>query len=171
MNNHGNYIVRMGHYVQWLGEQAEELGVEIWPGVAAAEVLYHEDGSVKGVATGDMGVGKDGAPKDSFCRGMEMHAKCTIFGEGCRGQLSKQLMKSLDLNADNEQQIYGLGIKELWQVRDEVHNPGMVEHTVGNFITVWDFQDFFVTQILRAIKKNSDIINMPFLPFLGSEFC
>lgn len=131
MNNHGNYIVRMGHYVQWLGEQAEELGVEIWPGVAAAEVLYHEDGSVKGVATGDMGVGKDGAPKDSFCRGMEMHAKCTIFGEGCRGQLSKQLMKSLDLNANNEQQIYGLGIKELWQFRDEVHNPGMVEHTVG----------------------------------------
>ena len=72
MNNHGNYIVRMGHYVQWLGEQAEELGVEIWPGVAAAEVLYHEDGSVKGVATGDMGVGKDGAPKDSFCRGMKI---------------------------------------------------------------------------------------------------
>merc|ERR1712156_385551 len=88
MNNHGNYIVRMGHYVQWLGEQAEELGVEIYPGMAATEVLFHEDGSIKGVSTGDMGIAKDGSPKDTFTRGMEMHAKCTIFGEGCRGQLS-----------------------------------------------------------------------------------
>ena len=135
MNNHGNYIVRMGHYVQWLGEQAEELGVEIYPGMAATEVLFHEDGSIKGklyttslsrkilqlfilylkgVSTGDMGIAKDGSPKDTFTRGMEMHAKCTIFGEGCRGQLSKQLMKVLGLNENNEMQTFGLGMKELW---------------------------------------------------------
>jgi len=131
MHNHGNYVVRMGHYVQWLGEQAEELGVEVYPGFAATEVLFHEDGSVKGIATNDVGIGKDGAPRDSFARGMEFHAQCTIFGEGCRGQLSKQLMKTLGLNAENEEQIYGIGMKELWQVRSEVHEPGRVEHTVG----------------------------------------
>lgn len=131
MHNHGNYIVRMGHYVEWLGQQAEELGVEIYPGFAATEVLFNEDGSVKGIATNDVGVGKDGAPKDTFARGMEFHAKCTIFGEGCRGQLSKQLMKLLHLNDDNEQQIYGIGIKELWQVKPENHHPGRIEHTVG----------------------------------------
>jgi len=131
MHNHGNYVVRMGHYVQWLGEQAEELGVEIYPGFAATEVLFHEDGSVKGIATNDVGIGKDGGPRDSFARGMEFHAQCTIFGEGCRGQLSKQLMKTLGLNENNEEQIYGIGMKELWQVRPEIHEPGRVEHTVG----------------------------------------
>lgn len=131
MNNHGNYIVRMGHFVQWLGEQAEALGVEIYPGFGASEVLFHDDGSVKGIATNDVGIGKDGAPKDSFERGMEFHAKCTIFGEGCRGQLTKQLMKHFNLNADNENQTYGIGLKELWQVTPENHHPGRIEHTVG----------------------------------------
>ena len=131
MHNHGNYIVRMGHFVQWLGERAEELGVEIYPGFAASEVLYHEDGSVKGIATNDVGIGKDGAPKDSFERGMEFHAKCTIFSEGCRGQLSKSLMKHFDLNASNEQQVYSIGLKELWQIEPEKHSPGRIEHTVG----------------------------------------
>jgi len=131
MHNHGNYIVRMGHYVEWLGEQAEELGVEIYPGFAATEVLLHDDGSVKGIATNDVGIGKDGAPKDSFARGMEFHAQCTLFGEGCRGQLSKQLMKHFDLQKGREKQIYGIGIKELWQVRPEAHCPGRIEHTVG----------------------------------------
>lgn len=132
MNNHGNYIVRMGHYVQWLGEQAEELGVEIYPGFAATEVLFDEEGSVKGVATNDVGVGKDGAPKDTFARGMEFHAQCTLFGEGCRGQLTKELMKGLELHPRMaDRQSYGIGIKELWQVRPEVHQPGRIEHTVG----------------------------------------
>jgi len=131
MHNHGNYIVRMGHFVQWLGEQAEALGVEVYPGFAASEVLFHDDGSVKGIATNDVGVAKDGSPKDSFERGMEFHAKCTIFSEGCRGQLTKQLMKHFDLNAENESQIYGIGIKELWQVDPAKHQPGLVEHTVG----------------------------------------
>lgn len=131
MHNHGNYIVRMGHYVEWLGQQAEELGVEVYPGFAATEVLFNDDGSVKGVATNDVGVGKDGAPKDTFARGMEFHAQCTIFGEGCRGQLTKQLMKMLNLDESIEKQVYGIGMKELWQVRPEVHRPGRIEHTVG----------------------------------------
>jgi len=131
MHNHGNYIVRLGHVVQWLGQQAEEIGVEIYPGFGASEVLFHEDGSVKGVATNDVGIGKDGAPKDNFERGMEFHAKCTIFAEGCRGQLSKQLMSKFNLNANNENQTYGIGIKELWSVKPEVHSPGRIEHTVG----------------------------------------
>ena len=131
MHNHGNYIVRLGHFVQWLGQQAEELGVEVYPGFAASEVVFDEDGSVKGIATNDVGVGKDGKPKDSFERGMEFHAKCTIFSEGCRGQLSKQLMNHFDLNKNNEEQIYGIGIKELWQVEPDKHKPGTIEHTVG----------------------------------------
>ena len=131
MHNHGNYIVRLGHFVQWLGQQAEELGVEVYPGFAASEVVFDEDGSVKGIATNDVGVGKDGKPKDSFERGMAFHAKCTIFSEGCRGQLSKYLMKHFDLNKNNESQVYGIGLKELWQIQPEKHNPGLIEHTVG----------------------------------------
>lgn len=131
MHNHGNYIIRMGHFVQWLGEQAEELGVEIYPGFAATEVLYNEDGSVGGIATNDVGIAKDGSPKDSFERGMEFRAKCTIFSEGCRGHLSKSIMKNFGLNANNQSQIYGIGIKELWQVTDENHHPGRIEHSVG----------------------------------------
>ncbi len=103
--NHGNYIVRLGHFVQWLGEQAEELGVEIYPGFGASEVLFNEDGSVKGVATSDVGVGKDGQPKDNFERGMEFHAKCTIFAEGCRGHLSKYVMRHFGLNENNDPQV------------------------------------------------------------------
>jgi len=131
MHNHGNYIVRMGHFVQWLGEQAEELGVEIYPGFAASEVVYNEDGSVGGIATNDVGIAKDGSPKDSFERGMEFRAKCTIFSEGCRGHLSKGIMNKFNLNADAQGQIYGIGIKELWQIEEGKHHPGRIEHTVG----------------------------------------
>ncbi|XP_058054408.1 electron transfer flavoprotein-ubiquinone oxidoreductase, mitochondrial [Anopheles bellator] len=131
MDNRGNYVVRLGHVVAWLGQQAEALGVEIYPGTAAAEVLFHEDGSVKGVATGDVGIAKDGAPKDTFARGMELHAKTTIFAEGCRGHLSKQLMAKFGLNAQNEPQTYGIGLKEVWEIQPENHHPGLVEHTIG----------------------------------------
>ncbi|XP_018364904.1 PREDICTED: electron transfer flavoprotein-ubiquinone oxidoreductase, mitochondrial isoform X2 [Trachymyrmex cornetzi] len=131
MYNHGNYIVRLGHVVTWLGEQAEAAGVEIYPGYAAAEVLYHEDGSVKGVATNDVGIAKDGSPKDTFERGMELHAKCTIFAEGCHGHLTKQLSKKLNLRKDCEPQTYGLGLKEIWEIEPSKHRPGAVEHTVG----------------------------------------
>ncbi|KAM9677439.1 electron transfer flavoprotein-ubiquinone oxidoreductase, mitochondrial isoform 2-T2 [Trichechus inunguis] len=113
MNNHGNYIVRLGHLVSWMGEQAEAVGVEVYPGYAAAEVLFHEDGSVKGVATNDVGIQKDGAPKTTFERGLELHAKVTVFAEGCHGHLAKQLYKKFDLRASCDPQTYGIGLKEV----------------------------------------------------------
>ncbi|XP_023229738.1 electron transfer flavoprotein-ubiquinone oxidoreductase, mitochondrial-like [Centruroides sculpturatus] len=131
MHNEGNYIVRLGNVVRWLGEQAEELGVEIYPGYGASEILYHEDGSVKGIATNDVGVAKDGSPKDNFERGMELHAKCTIFAEGCHGHLSKQLFKTFNLREKCEPQTYGIGFKEIWEIDPSQHHPGQVMHTVG----------------------------------------
>ncbi|XP_055379535.1 electron transfer flavoprotein-ubiquinone oxidoreductase, mitochondrial [Condylostylus longicornis] len=131
MDNHGNYIVRLGHLVKWLGEQAEELGVELYPGTAASEIIFHEDGSVKGIATADVGIGKDGSPKDTFARGMEFHAKNTIFAEGCRGHLTKQIMSKFGLHKSSEPQTYGIGLKELWEINPEKHVPGLVKHTIG----------------------------------------
>lgn len=131
MDNKGNYVVRLGNVVKWLGEQAEALGVEIYPGCAASEILFNEDGSVKGIATNDVGIAKDGSPKDTFARGMELHAKTTIFAEGCRGHLAKQLMTQFNLNADNQPQTYGIGLKEVWEVEPEKHKPGLVQHTIG----------------------------------------
>lgn len=121
MDNHGNYVVRLGHLVKWLGDQAEALGVEIYPGCAASEVLFHEDGSVKGIATNDVGIAKSGAPKETFARGMELHAKTTIFAEGCRGHLSKQIMQKFGLNEGSEPQTYGIGLKEVWEINPELH--------------------------------------------------
>ncbi|XP_062128427.1 electron transfer flavoprotein-ubiquinone oxidoreductase, mitochondrial [Drosophila sulfurigaster albostrigata] len=131
MDNHGNYVVRLGHLVKWLGDQAEALGVEIYPGCAASEVLFHEDGSVKGIATNDVGIAKSGAPKETFARGMELHAKTTIFAEGCRGHLSKQIMQQFGLNVGSEPQTYGIGLKEVWEIPAEKHQPGLVEHSIG----------------------------------------
>lgn len=131
MNNHGNYIVSLGNVCRWLGEQAEAMGVEIFAGFAAAEVLYHEDGRVKGVATGDMGVGKDGEQTANYQRGYELHAKQTIFAEGCRGSLTKTLFEKFDLRDDADSQTFGIGIKELWEVAPENHHPGRVVHTIG----------------------------------------
>jgi electron-transferring-flavoprotein dehydrogenase len=131
MDNHGMYISSLGKICRWLGERAEELGVEIYPGFAAAEVLFNQDGSVKGVATGDMGVGRDGQPKDAFQPGMELHAKYTFFAEGCRGSLSQQLMSRFNLRDGVDPQLYGLGVKELWQVAPEKHQPGLVIHSQG----------------------------------------
>ncbi|XP_048220872.1 electron transfer flavoprotein-ubiquinone oxidoreductase, mitochondrial isoform X2 [Perognathus longimembris pacificus] len=131
MNNHGNYIVRLGHLVSWMGEQAEALGVEVYPGYAASEVLFHEDGSVKGIATNDVGIQKDGAPKTTFERGLELHAKVTIFAEGCHGHLAKQLYKKFDLRSSCDPQTYGIGLKELWIIDEKKWKPGRVDHTVG----------------------------------------
>ncbi|XP_052006283.1 electron transfer flavoprotein-ubiquinone oxidoreductase, mitochondrial-like isoform X1 [Xyrauchen texanus] len=131
MNNHGNYLVRLGHFVRWLGEQAEELGVELYPGYAAAEVLFHKDGSVKGIATNDVGIGKDGSPKDVFERGMELHAKVTMFGEGCHGHLAKQLYKQFNLRENCEPQTYAIGLKEVWVIDEKKWRPGRTEHSVG----------------------------------------
>jgi electron-transferring-flavoprotein dehydrogenase len=131
MGNHGNFIVSLGSVCRWLATKAEALGVEIYPGFAAAEVLYDEAGAVAGVATGDMGVGKNGEPKDSFTRGMELRAKYTLFGEGARGNLGKQLLAKFKLGAGREPQKFGLGLKELWQVAPDRHKKGLVQHTFG----------------------------------------
>ena len=131
MKNHGNYIVSLGALCKWLGEQATELGVEIYPGFAASEVLYDDKGAVAGVATGDMGVGRDGEPKDSFVRGMELRGKYTLIGEGVRGSLSKQLIKKFALDKGHEPQKYGIGLKELWQVAPGKHRRGLVQHSFG----------------------------------------
>ncbi|WP_027859064.1 electron transfer flavoprotein-ubiquinone oxidoreductase [Marinobacterium jannaschii] len=131
MHNHGNYIISLGNLCRWLAEQAEELGVEIFPGFAASEVLYNDDGSVKGIATGDMGVSEKGEPKDSYMPGMELHAKYTLFTEGCRGHLGKQLMNQFELDKDADAQHYGIGIKELWDIDPDKHQPGLVLHGSG----------------------------------------
>ena len=131
MNNHGNYIISLGNLCRWLGQQAEGLGVEIYPGFAAAEVLYHEDGSVKGVATGDLGIGRDGQHTENYQPGMELHAKQTIFAEGSRGSLTKDLMQQFKLCEGVDPQTYGIGIKELWEVKPERHQAGLIIHTTG----------------------------------------
>ncbi|MFH1605560.1 MAG: electron transfer flavoprotein-ubiquinone oxidoreductase [Pseudomonadota bacterium] len=131
MNNHGNFIISLGSLCRWLGQQAEGLGVEIYPGFAAAEVLYREDGSVKGVATGDLGIGKDGKHTENYQVGMELHAKQTIFAEGCRGSLTKGLMQKFKLREGVDPQAYGIGIKELWEVKPERHQAGLIVHTTG----------------------------------------
>ena len=131
MSNHGNFIVSLGNVCRWLAGKAEGLGVEIYPGFAAAEVLFGERGEVTGVATGDMGIGKKGEHKDSFTRGMELRAKYTLFAEGARGSLSKQLIARFELARDREPQKFGIGLKELWKVAPEKHRPGLVQHTFG----------------------------------------
>jgi len=131
MHNHGNYIISLGNLCRWLAQQAEGLGVEIYPGFAAAEVLYDERGRVKGVATGNMGVGKDGQPTANFTPGVELHGRLTLFAEGCRGSLTKTLFERFNLRAGVDPQTYGIGIKELWEVDPAKHKQGRIIHTVG----------------------------------------
>jgi len=131
VHNDGNYIVSMGNVCRWLAEQAENMGIEVYPGFAAAEVLFNEDGSVKGIATGDMGISAEGEQKDSYMPGMELHAKYTLFAEGCRGHLGKQLISHFGLDEGKDPQHYGIGIKEVWQVKPELHEEGKVIHGLG----------------------------------------
>ena len=140
MHNKGNYIVSLGNVCRWLGEQAEALGVEIYPGFAASEILFNEDGSVKGIATGDMGVGHDGEHKASYQPGIELHAKYTLFAEGCRGHLGKQLIKHFKLDEGKDPQHYGIGIKELWDIDPAKHQEGLVVHGAG-----WPLSDHGAT--------------------------
>ncbi|MBL8438250.1 MAG: electron transfer flavoprotein-ubiquinone oxidoreductase [Zoogloeaceae bacterium] len=150
MHNDGNYIVSLGNVVRWLGEQAEGLGVEIYPGFAASEVLFNEDGSVKGVATGDMGVTREGEHGPNYQPGIELHARQTVFSEGCRGSLTKGLMSRFDLRNGVDPQTYGLGIKELWEVDPAVHQPGLTIHTVG-----WPLQsDTYGGSFLYHLENN-----------------
>ena len=131
MHNHGNYVVSLGNVCRWLGREAEALGVEIYPGFAAAEVLFDDAGAVAGVATGSMGVGRDGKPTENFQPGVELRGKRTLFAEGCRGSLTKGLVQRFGLRSDANPQTYGIGIKELWEVKPELHRPGEVLHTIG----------------------------------------
>jgi electron-transferring-flavoprotein dehydrogenase len=131
MHNDGNYIISLGNLCRWLAQQAEELGVEIFPGFAAAEILYDEQGAVAGVATGDMGIGKNGEPTDNYQPGVELRARLTLLAEGCRGSLSEQLIGKFDLRADCQPQTYGLGLKELWEIDPALHSQGTVVHTIG----------------------------------------
>ncbi|MFN3163251.1 MAG: electron transfer flavoprotein-ubiquinone oxidoreductase [Pseudohongiellaceae bacterium] len=131
MHNHGNYIISLGKLCAWMAEQAMELGAEVFPGFAAAEILYHDDGRVKGVATGDMGVDANGEQKPSFEPGFEFHAKYTIFAEGCRGHLGKELISRFELDKDSDPQHYGIGLKEVWEIPAEQHDEGKVVHTAG----------------------------------------
>ncbi|HEX2655998.1 MAG TPA: electron transfer flavoprotein-ubiquinone oxidoreductase [Xanthobacteraceae bacterium] len=131
MNNHGNFVVSLGNVCRWLATKAEALGVEIYPGFAASEVLYGSNGEVVGIATGDMGLAKNGEPKASFTRGMELRAKYTLFAEGARGSLTKTLIARFGLDRDREPPKFGIGLKELWQVAPDKHQPGLVQHTFG----------------------------------------
>lgn len=159
MHNHGNYIVRLGNFVRWLGEQAEALGVEIYPGYAASEVLYHEDGSVKGIATNDVGIHKDGSPKAMFERGMELHAKVTMFGEGCHGHLAKNMYKKFNLRENCDPQTYAIGLKELWEIAPEKHRPGRVEHTVG-----WPLdKDTYGGSFLYHLEEDTPLVAVGFV--------
>lgn len=131
MHNRGNYIVSLNQFTRWLGERAEELGVEVYPGFAASEVLYSPDGSVRGVATNDMGVSRDGTPKPTFQRGMEFQARITLFAEGCHGSLTKQVVQKYGLRNDSQPQTYGLGLKEVWEVKPEHFKRGHIVHSLG----------------------------------------
>ena len=131
MHNKGTYTLSLGNFCRWLAGQAEELGVEIFPGFPAAEILFNEDGSVKGVATGDMGIARDGSHRPDYQPGMELHARYTFFAEGARGHLTKRLTEMFELREESGPQVFGLGIKELWDVPAEKHKPGRVIHTQG----------------------------------------
>ena len=131
MHNDGNYIISLNQFCKWLAERAEEIGVEIYPGFAASEIVYAHDGSVKGVATNDLGIGRDGKPKSSFERGMEFHARVTLFAEGCHGSLTKKVIKKYDLRRDSQPQTYALGLKEVWEVLPENFHKGEIVHSMG----------------------------------------
>lgn len=130
-NNHGNYIVSLSNFTKWLSEQAQALGVEVYSGFPAAEVLYNEDGSVKGVATGDSGITKEGKPGPNFTRGLEFHTPIVLFAEGARGSCSKKLIQKYNLNKNSDPQTYGIGLKELWEIDPKLHEKGTVMHTLG----------------------------------------
>jgi len=154
--NHGNYIVRLGEVARWLGEQAEAMGVEIFPGFAAAEILYDESGAVRGVATGDLGVARDGSHTDHYQQGMELHARYTVFAEGSRGQLGRQLMSKFKLDEGRDPQSYGIGIKEMWEVDPAQARPGLVMHTAG-----WPLDaDTYGGSFLYHLEDNLVVVGM-----------
>lgn len=155
MHNEGNYIASMGNMCRWLAEQAEQLGVEVFPGFAAAEVIYNDDGSVGGVITGDMGIGENGEQKDSYMPGMELRAKYTVFAEGCRGHLGKELIKQFSLDKDASPQHYAIGFKEIWDIDPAKHQPGLVVHTAG-----WPLNDATGGSYLYHAEDNQVFVGL-----------
>ncbi len=155
MHNDGNYIVSMGNVCRWLAEQAEQLGVEVFPGFAASEIIYNEDGSVGGIITGDMGVSESGEPKDSFMPGMELRAKYTVFAEGCRGHLGKQLIEQFNLNEGKSPQHYGIGFKEIWDVDPSKHQEGLVVHSAG-----WPLKEASGGSYLYHAENNQILVGL-----------
>eukprot|EP00960_Hanusia_phi_P033293 750391-Hanusia_phi.AAC.2 len=131
LNNHGNYIISLGRLCKWLAEQAENMGIEIYPGFAASEVLYSSNRSVRGIKIKDVGIDKNGEPKDTFTPGVELRARQTVFAEGCRGSCSEEVIKEFDLRQGKDMQTYGIGLKEVWEIPEGNHKPGFVQHTVG----------------------------------------
>ena len=160
LHNEGNYIISLSKLVRWLGEQAEELGVEIYPGFAADEVLYNDDGSVKGIATKDAGIGKDGAEKDTFARGIELVARQTLFGEGCRGSCSESIMEKFKLRANKEEQTYGLGVKEVWEVPAENFKSGFIQHTIGYPLQKSLMSDVYGGSFLYHMEPNLVLVGL-----------
>ena len=154
LHNEGNYIISLSKLVRWLGEQAEGLGVEIFAGFAASEVLYDDKGAVRGIATRDVGIEKDGAPKDTFVRGMELRARQTLFAEGCRGSCSEEVMKKFNLRSNAQPQTYGLGVKEVWEVPEANHVPGLVQHTLGWPLQAGFFDKTFGGSFMYHMKPN-----------------
>ncbi len=170
MVNHGNYIVSLGRLGKWMAAQAESLGVEIYAGFAGAEILYDEKGAVAGVATGDVGIGKDGKPTERFTRGVELRAKQTVFAEGCRGSLTKMLMAKFKLNANCDPQAYGIGVKEIWQIDPKKHRAGHVQHTMGYPVDMKTYGGSFLyhwenNQILIGFITGLDYQNTYMSPF------
>jgi len=166
LDNTGNYIISLSKLVRWLGERAEELGVEIYPGFAASEVLYNDDGSVRGVATKDVGIAKDGTLKDTYAAGMELIGRQTLFAEGCRGSCSEEIISRYDLRQGRDEQTYGLGIKEVWEVpthkedSTSVHRPGYVQHTLGWPLQTSPTSDVFGGTFLYHMKPNLVLLGM-----------
>ena len=156
MHNKGNYIVSLGNICRWLAEQAEALEVDIFPGFAAVEILYRDDGSIKGVATGNMGVSATMENKESFEPGMELHAKYTVFAEGCRGHLGKQIIDKFNLVKDADAQHYGIGLKELWEIQADNHRPGLVVHGAGWPLTKDASGGFF----LYHLENNQIVVGL-----------
>ena len=166
--NHGCYVVSLGNVCRWLGQQAEALGVEIYPGFAAAEVLYAQDGSVRGVATGDVGVGRDGRPTDQHQPGIELNGKYTFFAEGCRGHLGRQLMEKFQLGADSDPQVYGLGLKELWEIDPGKHRPGLVIHSAGWPLTPDTYGGSFLYHMQAPLVSVGFVVGLAYAnPYLN----
>lgn len=160
LHNDGNYIISLSQLVRWLGAQAEELGVEIYPGFAADEVLYNEDGSVRGIATKDVGIAKDGSQKDTYARGIELVARQTLFGEGCRGSCSEAIMKKFNLREGKQPQAYGLGIKEVWEVPKENFKAGTIQHTVGYPLQDSPLSDVYGGSFLYHMEPNLVLVGL-----------